>query len=95
MENFFSEIGISALDFVQISTVYCLTMLIFFALRDKRHRWLRYSSLSGFILQCVLFILFHDGLPVKIFSALMLISALLVQAIVTKRRKSEAAESHN
>lgn len=92
MDSFFSEIGIPAIDFVQISAVYILTMLIFFGLRDKKHRWLNYSMLVTFILQCILVILSHKGLRVKLFAALMLMTALIVQLTVTRRRKLEARE---
>jgi hypothetical protein len=92
MDSFFSEIGIPAIDFVQISAVYILTMLIFFGLRDKKHRWLNYSMLVTFILQCILVILSHKGLRVKLFAALMLMTALIAQITVTRRRKLEARE---
>ncbi len=95
MDTFFAEIGIPALDFIQISAVFLLTMLLFFALRDRKHRWLKYGLLLVFALQCLFFILFHDGLPIKFFAALMLISALLVQAIVIRKGKLGASESHN
>jgi len=95
METFFSEIGIPALDFIQISTVFLLTMLIFFALKDNKHKWLKYGSHLVFVLQCVFFILFHDGLPIKFFAALMLTSVTIVQAIVSRKRKLEALELHN
>jgi hypothetical protein len=95
MESVFSEIGIPALDFIQISAVFLLTMLNFFALRDKKHRWVKYGSLLVFILQCIFIILFRDGLTVKFFAALMLISVLIVQAILTRRGELEAAGLHN
>lgn len=37
MDTFFSEIGIRALDFVQISTGFILTMLVFFGVKEKRY----------------------------------------------------------
>ena len=90
--QFFSEIGISALDVVEISASFVLTMLIFFGIKDKKYRWLNYSSLGTFVLLCILFILFRNGLNVKLFAALMLMSTLIVEAVVTRRRKLEARE---
>ena len=92
MDRFFSEIGIRLLDFIQISTGFLLTMLVFFGVRDKKHFWLNYLLLLTFGLQCIFFILFHDGLRVKLFATLMLVSTLIVEVVVTRRRKLEAAE---
>ena len=92
MDSFFSEIGISAVDFVQISATFILTMLIFFGVKHKKYRWLNYFLLLTFALQSIFFILFHDGLNVKLFAALMLMSTLIVEVVVTRRRKLEAAE---
>lgn len=89
MDSFFSEIGIRALDFFQISTGFVLIMLIFFGVKDKRYFWLNYLLLLIFALQCIVIALFHDGLPVKLFAALMLISTLTVEGVVIKRRKLE------
>lgn len=92
MDSFSSEVGISAFDFIYHSAFYLATMLNFFALKEKRHRWLQHGSLLIFALQCLIFILFREGLNVKLFAGLMLISALVIQAIVTRRRKLEARE---
>ena len=53
MESFFSEIGISAWDFVQVSATFLLTMLIFFGVKDRRYLRLGYFMLGVFALQCV------------------------------------------
>ncbi len=89
MDSFFPEIGTCTLDVVQISTGFILTMLIFFGVKDKRHFWLNYFLLLTFAVQCVFIALFHDGLTVKLFAALMLISTLTVEVVVTTRRKLE------
>jgi hypothetical protein len=95
MDSFFSQLGIPALDFIQLSAVFLLTMLNFFGIRDKKYRWVNYSFLLTFVLQCMFFIFFHDGLRVKLFAALMLMSALIIQAVVSRRRKLEAMERHS
>jgi hypothetical protein len=89
MSNVFSETGISALDFIQVSALFLLTMLFFFGLRNKKHFWLHTFSLLLLVLQCVLLILFRAGLTIKIFAALMLLTTLIVET-VTKKRKSLA-----
>lgn len=87
MNNVFSEIGINAVDFVQISATFFLTMLIFFAVKNKRYRWLNMLCLITLILQCLLFILFREGLTVKFFAILMLTTTLIVEVTVKKLRK--------
>ena len=91
MNSVFSEIGISALDFIQISAGFLLTMLIIFGVKTRKYFWLNYLMLPTFVLQCLLIIRFRDGLPVKVFATLMLITTLIVTTVV-KRRKPEAAE---
>ncbi len=90
MSGFFSEIGIPALDFIQISALFLLTMLIFFGVKRRRYLWLNYLSLLTFILQWMIVVLFREGLPVKIFGTLMLTSAIIVEAVVSKRRNPRA-----
>jgi len=92
MDSFFSDIGIRAVDFVQISTGYILTMAVFFGVKDKKHAWLNYFLIVTFGLQCIFFVLRGPGLNVKFFAALMLMSTLGVEAIVTRRRKLEGRE---
>ncbi|HEX8137718.1 MAG TPA: hypothetical protein VF544_09020 [Pyrinomonadaceae bacterium] len=92
MDSFFSEVGISAFDFIYLSAFYLATMLNFFALKERKHRWLKYGSLVVFVLQSLFFILFHNGLNVKLFAGLMLMSALIIQGIVARRRRLEARE---
>jgi hypothetical protein len=90
MDSFFSEVGIRAIDFAQISTLHVLTLLVFFGARDKK--WLNYFLLVTFVLQCLFFIVFSDELNVKLFAALMIVSTLTVEVIVARRRKLEASE---
>lgn len=92
MDSFFSEIGISALDFTQISAGFFLTMLVFFGLKTRKHVWLNYLTLTTFVIQCLLIIRFRDGLPVKLFATLMLMTTFIVEAVVNRRRKLESAE---
>jgi len=90
MNSLFSQMGVPAFDFVGISAFFLLTMVIFFGLPEKKHRWLRYYILIVFVLLCLLFILFGHGLSVRIFAALMLLSTLVVEAVVVRRRRIES-----
>ncbi len=85
MFNVLSEVGIHVLDFIQISAVFLLTMLLFFGIKKKRYFWLRTFSLVTLTLQCLLFILFRAGLGIKIFAFLMLLTTLIVKVTVDKR----------
>lgn len=87
MSNICSEIGNDALDFVGISATFLLTMLIFFGVRHKKHHWLNYLALISFIPLCLINILFRDGLPIKIFAALMLMTTIIVETVVNRTRK--------
>lgn len=89
MSSFFLGVGIQPLDFIQISTMFVLTMAVFFGVKDEKHFWLNYLLVLTFALQCIFMVLFHDGLTVKLFAVLMLISLLTVEVVVTKRRKLE------
>jgi hypothetical protein len=90
MSNVFAELGIEARDFIQISASFLLTMLLFFGIRNKKYFWLNYLLLVTLALQCLLFILFRDGLPIKIFAVLMLTTTFIVE-VVTNRRKKMAS----
>jgi hypothetical protein len=86
MADIFSEIGISALDFIGISASFILTMLFFFELRDKKHFWLHTVMLVILMLQCAFLILFRDRLSTKLFAALMLMTVLIVETVIKKRK---------
>ena len=90
MDSFFSQMGVPAVDFAGISATFLLTMVIFFGLRGKRYRWLRCYILIVFVLLCLPYILFGNGLSVRIFAVLMLLSTLLVEAVVVRRRRFES-----
>lgn len=91
MSNVFSEIGIGVLDFVQISAGFLLTMLFLFGIKNKKYFWLNYLLLLILTLQCLLLILFGDGLPVKLFAALMLTTTLIIEVVINRRRKPGVA----
>jgi hypothetical protein len=92
MDSFFSRVGISPFDFIYLSAFYLAAMFNFFALKEKKQRWLARGSLVIFALQCLIYILYHDGLNVKLFAGLMLVSALIIQGVVARRRRLEGGE---
>ena len=91
MDSFFSEIGISAVDFVYIWAVFVTTMAAFFGLK-KKHVWLSYFMTGIFILNCLVLIVFRQGLNVRLFAALMILSVITVEVAVTLIRKRSASK---
>ena len=94
MNNFFNDIGINAVDFVQISSVFVLTMTVFFGV-PKKHMWLSYLLTGSFVLICLANILSARGLNTRLFAMLMLVSLLVVEGVVSWRKKHEVSEGPN
>jgi len=86
MQSFF---GIDAIDFIYVWAVFGTTMAAFFGLRQK-HVWLSYFMTATFILICLTLILFRQGLSVRLFGALMLVSVVVIEVVVTRMRKRQA-----
>lgn len=91
MDNFFSELRISAVDFVYIWAVFVTTMAAFFGLK-KKYAWLSHVMTAIFILICLSLILFRQGLNVRLFAALMIASVITVEVAVTVIRKRSASK---
>ncbi len=91
MNSLFSEIEIRALDFIGISAAFVLTMVVFFGIRKRRYMWLIYFLTATFVLQCIFTIVFRDGLSLRLFATLMLISTVIVEVVVTRRRRLEVS----
>lgn len=87
MSGIFSEIGISALDFIGITVPFILTMLFFFESKNKKLFWPHKLMLLILVLQCAIAILFKGGLSIKLFAAQMLLTALIVELVVSRSRK--------
>ena len=92
MDKLWSEIGIPFSDFIQISVVFLLTMLVFFASSGKRMRWLNTFLLVIFAVQCAFVAVFRPGANVKVFALLMLMSVLVIEGVTSFRRTSH--QSH-
>jgi uncharacterized membrane-anchored protein len=85
MDGYSLGVGTQAFDFLQISTMFLLTMVTFFGVKEQKHFWMNYVLVLTLALQCMFIILFHSDLPVKLFAALMLISMLTVGGVVIKK----------
>ena len=90
MDSFFSEIGIPAVDFVYIWALFVTTMAAFFGVK-KKHVWLSHVITGVFIVNCLVMILFRQGLNVRLFAALMIVSVVTVEVGVTWIRKRSAS----
>lgn len=88
MDTFFSDIGIRAVDFVYISAVFILTMVVFFGV-PKKHIWLSYVLTITFAVICITTILSGPGLKVRLFAALMLISTAVVEIVVSWKKNDK------
>lgn len=91
MDNSLLQTGIQASDFIQISAAFILVMIVFFGAKAKRYSWLNWFLLAVFTFQCLFVILFRERLNAKLFAGLMLTSALIVEAVVTRRKKHRVA----
>ena len=86
-----SDIEIRALDFIGISASFVLTMVVFFGIKRRSHMWLIYFLTATFVLQCIFIIVFRDGITLRLFATLMLVSTVIVEVVVTRRRKLEVS----
>src|SRR5215813_7415476 len=88
MEKLWAKTGIVFTDFIQISVVFLLTMLVFFTGNGKRVRWLNTFLLIMFAVQCAFVAVFRPGVNVKVFALLMLLSVLVIEGITMLKRTS-------
>ena len=89
MEKLWSSIGIPFLDFIQISVLFLLTMLVFFGSKGTRNRWLNNLFLIIFTVQCGLVVALRPGVNVKAFALLMLVSVFVIEGLTLFRRTSQ------
>ena len=84
MESIFSEIA--PLDFIGVSTLFLLTMIIFLGVRNRKYLWLNYLLLVVFFLQWVIIVAFREQLATKLFATLMLATTIIVELVIKRRR---------
>ena len=80
--------GVPVLDFIQISVLFLLTMLVFFSGKGKWARWLNTIFLIVLALQCAIVAIFRPGPNAKVFALLMLLSVLVIEGVTTLKRTS-------
>ena len=80
----FSNLGIAPLDFVQIVAGFLLVMALVFGDRSRR-RFLTNFMHVVFAFQCLLIIVFRDGLTPKLFAGLMVFSTVIIRFILARR----------
>ena len=85
MNNIFGLIGISAIDFVDVSAAFTLAMASFFGL--KKHRWIAGALIGIAALKDLLIIFARPGLEVRFFAGAMLISMLVVVSLVSLKKR--------
>jgi hypothetical protein len=85
MESIFSQIA--PLDFIGVSTIFLLLMIVFLGVRNPKYSWLNYVLGAVFFLQWVIIVAFREQLATKLFATLMLATAIVVEAVVKRRRK--------
>jgi hypothetical protein len=86
MDNLFPELGIPW-NFLQLSTGFLLTMVVALGVRGKKYLRFSYFALVTFVLQSLFIILFHGGLQIKLFAALLLALALTIEAVLIRKIK--------
>jgi hypothetical protein len=84
MESIFSEIA--PLDFIEVSTLFLLAMIIFLGVKNRKYLWLNYLLLVVFFLQWVIIVTFREQLTTKLFATLMLATTIIVELVIKRRR---------
>jgi uncharacterized membrane protein YjdF len=85
MESIFSEI--TPLDFITVSSLFLLAMIIFLGVKNRKYLWLNYVLLVVFVLQWALIVAFREQLATKLFATLMLLTTVVVELAIKRRRK--------
>ena len=84
MQSLFSKLGIAPLDFLQISASFLLVMALLFSEKSRRYFLTNFMHVV-FAVQCLLIIIFREGLTPKLFAALMLFSTLIIRIGLARR----------
>jgi hypothetical protein len=77
----FTVIGIKLIDLVQIVAGFALTMALLFGVTGERRFWPN-LMFGVFAVQCLFFILFADGLNLKLLAGLTLISTVAARVLI-------------
>lgn len=93
MKEVFDSINVSVWQFASSSLYFLLTMIGFFLLKKKSQQWLNYAFLGSFALYWLITVAGHNTSEYKMLVSLLLVSTLIIEALVKKRRKAEAQQS--
>jgi hypothetical protein len=88
MENPFSQDTITLYDFIMNSVTFVLAMAVFFELKNRRH-WLNYLFMCLLALHWITAMAFKP-LASKLFTTLLLASAVIVQVVLRRKWKMES-----
>lgn len=87
MQDLFSGSGIAAADFLALSLYFLMTMTAFFSLKEARHRLLNRLFLAAFVFYWLIIAVSLRPLETKIFATLLLGSLVVIEVVVSKRRR--------
>jgi hypothetical protein len=91
--DLFSEAANRVMDVVGISVMFLFVMLDVFELRVKTHSRWKYVNLFVFYGYTTLTIMSRTSRGVKLFASLMLLLVVIIEIIVSRKRKLEAVET--
>jgi formate-dependent nitrite reductase membrane component NrfD len=91
--DLFSETANRITDVVGISAMFLQVMLFEFGLKEKKHHRWKYVNLFVFYGYTAVTIMSRTGRGVKLFASVMLLLVVIIQIVVSKKRKLEAVET--
>lgn len=89
MEGVFSENGLAFWYFAEISTVFVLTLLVFFDRRIYlKRKWIHHLLFGSLVVWWILAVAFKSPVT-RVFATLMVASAVFVESVITRQRRRE------
>lgn len=86
------NIDITGWDFIVTSVYFILAMLVFFAVGRGRRKWLNIFLLVVFFAHTVVTLVSTKTATTKVFTALLLVSLVVVEAVVLSREQGRVRE---
>jgi hypothetical protein len=87
MDKIFSDSGLSLKFFIEISATFILTMLMFLDQKVyRRSKWVHHLSFCGLVGWWVLALAF-ETLETKMYATLMLMTVVVVETVIRRKRK--------
>ena len=84
MQTIFPSLGITPLDFLQIAAGFLLVLALVLSDATRRHFLANFMH-GVFALQCLLIIIFREGVTPKLFAGLMLFSTVIIRLVLARR----------